>query len=309
MDNAQDEDTYNQTKYTNQTLADWRRENVNMLVRDIFFIVDSYNQSHDRTIKFGISPFGIWKSGGIDGSNTSTSTMQSYSAQYADTKKWVEEGWLHYIMPQLYWPFDHSLAPYADLVDWWAALCEANDVGLIIGHGFYRYAESGGWEYESEFLEQLRYNQKYDSIIGSALFSYKTLNNSNPLVTGALSRLSEHYWTDYVTFPWASDVAPEEPVTCLPNQTLVDGECVDNPPVCEADQTLVDGECVDNPPTCEPDETWDGDSCEPNTPEPEPEKPEEPTNNQVVTTVAIVGGSLTGLGIVIYLVRKFILKI
>lgn len=310
MDNSQDADTYERTKYTNQTLADWRRENVNMLVRDIFFIIDSYNQANDEYIKFGISPFGIWKSGGIDGSNTSTSTMQSYSAQYADTKKWVEEGWLHYIMPQLYWQFDHSLAPYADLVDWWAALCEANNVDLIIGHGFYRYAESNGWTYESEFLEQLRYNQKYESIIGSALFSYKTLNSSNALVTGALSRLSEHYWTDYVTFPWASDVEPEEPLVCLPNQTEVNGECVDNPPVCEADQTLIDGECVDNPPTCDPDETWDGDSCEPNTPEPEePEVPEEPTVSPVVTTVAIVGGSLTGLGIVIYLVRKFILKI
>ncbi len=290
MSNSQDETTYNETKYTNQTLADWRRSNVNMLVRDIFYIVENHNVSEDKTVMFGISPFGIWKSGGVDGSHTSTSTMQSFSDQYADTKKWVEEGWLHYILPQLYWPFDHSLAPYADLVDWWAELCAENGVDLIIGHGFYRYQDAGGWTDESEFLEQLRYNQKYDIIKGSTLFSYKTLNGTSTLVKNALSRLTEHYWTDYVTFPWESDVAPEDPVV--------------------------------NPPTCEINETWDGDSCEPNPVDPiepedpvtpeepvEPETPEEPVISQTVKTVAIVGGSITGLGIVIFLVRKFVLKI
>lgn len=287
MDNAQDAQTYEETKLTDQSLADWRRENVNVLVRDIFEMVEAHNTEESTTVKFGISPFGIWKSGGTDGSNTSTSTMQSYSAQYADTKKWVEEGWLHYIMPQLYWPFDHSLAPYADLVDWWAELCEANDVDLIIGHGFYRYAETNGWTYESEFLEQLRYNQHYDIIKGSALFSYKTLNLSNALVTGALDRLETHYWTDYVTFPWASDVAPYEPLVCLPNQTEVNGVC------------------VDNPPTCEDDEEWNGSACIPII---IPEEPVEPENNTVVT-IAIIGGSVSGLAVVVYLVRKFVLKI
>lgn len=305
MDNMQDEDTYEATKEEGQTLADWRRENVNILVRDIFEIVENYNTAQQTFVKFGISPFGIWKSQGIDGSNTSTSTMQSYSAQYADTKKWVEEGWLHYIMPQLYWQFDHSLAPYADLVDWWAELCAASDVDLIIGHGFYRYAETNAWTNESEFLEQLRYNQKYDIIKGSSLFSYKTLNSTNVLVTGALTRLETTYWTTYVSFPWPSDVEPEEPIVCEPDQTLIDGQCVDNPPICEPDQTLIDGECVDNQVECPTGEEWDGDSCEPID---EPVEPEQPVN-QTVMTVVIVGGSISGLAVVIFLVRKFILKI
>lgn len=306
MANSQDEETYNRTKLEGQTLADWRRENVNVLVRDIFEIVETYNTANDETVKFGISPFGIWKSGGIEGSNTSTSTMQSYSAQYADTKKWVEEGWLHYIMPQLYWQFDHGLAPYADLVDWWAGITEGTGVDLIIGHGFYRYPENSGWTDESEFLEQLRYNQTYDVIVGSALFSYKTLNNNHVLVTGALSRLSASYWTTYVTFPWASDVEPEEPLVCLPNQTEVDGVCVDNPPTCEIDETWNGSECVPNtPPTCEIDEEWNGSECVPIDDTP---TPEQPTNNGVVTAV-IIGGSISGLAVIIYLVRKFVLKV
>ncbi len=80
----------------------------------------NWNRNQNETVEFGISPFGIWLSGGEFGSNTSPYALQSYSDQYADTRKWVMEGWLDYIMPQLYWEFDHGAAPFADLVDWWA---------------------------------------------------------------------------------------------------------------------------------------------------------------------------------------------
>jgi uncharacterized lipoprotein YddW (UPF0748 family) len=302
MDNAEDAATYERTKEIDQSLADWRRENVNILVSDLFSIVESYNVSESETVKFGISPFGIWQSQGLEGSNTSPYTLESYHDQYADTKKWVEEGWLHYIMPQFYWEFDHSSAPYADLVDWWAELCSENEVDLIIGHGFYRFAD-GSWEAENELMEQLRYNQKYDIIKGSSFFSYKTLNSTNTLVVQSLERLMESYWTEYVTFPWPSDVEPEIPVICEPDETLVDGICVPNPPVCEPDETLIDGICVPNPPICEPDEELIDGVCVPIT------DPEEPNVNQTVVTIAIVGGSVSGLAVAIYLVRKFVLKL
>lgn len=251
MEDIQDAATYQVNKLPNQTLADWRRENVNTLVRSIFEAVEAHNLSKDKHVKFGISPFGIWRSGGPSGSNTSTSTLQSYSAQFADSKKWVEEGWLHYIMPQLYWEFSHSLAPFADLVDWWAALCAANDVDLIIGHGFYRYADNA-WKDANEITEQLRYITKYDIIKGSAFFSYKTLNSTHPMVVQALSRIKSYYWTEQPLVHWNTDMFDVIPVVCGPNQTLIDGVCVNNPPVCGPNQSLVDGQCVDNPPApCE----------------------------------------------------------
>ena len=178
-----------------------------------------------------ISPFGIWKSGG-DGSNTSSGALQSYSAQYADSKKWVEEGWVHYIMPQLYWQFDHSAAPYADLVDWWAALTEAAGVDLIIGHGFYRYAEtSNNWTNENEFLEQLRYASQYSSVKGHALFSHKTLNSPDPEVVQALQRMDVYYWTNDVPTHWY--IAPVDPIDPEPED-----------PVCEIGEVLEDGKCI-----------------------------------------------------------------
>ncbi len=221
IDASEDQELYNRTKNTGETLADWRRRNVDMLIENLSNTIHSYNETQDKNIKFGISPSGIWKSkydysgnirpGGELGSHTS-STFESYNYAYADTRKWVMEGWLDYIMPQLYWQFNHSSAPFADLVDWWAELTEASGVDLIIGIGFYRYTDNT-WDDPNELIEQLRYISQYDSIIGSSIFSYKTLNNLNTNIVSSLERLSLTYWTEYPSFPWESDVVKEvEPV-------------------------------------------------------------------------------------------------
>ena len=221
MSDLQDAETYNRTKLTGESLDDWRRRNVDTLIENLHIIIGNWNRNQDTTVEFGISPFGIWSSGGDYGSNTSPYALQSYSDQYADTRKWVMEGWLDYIMPQLYWEFDHSAAPFADLVDWWAELTATHGVDLIIGHGFYRYAENT-WDNPNEITEQLRYISQYDSIVGSSFFSYKTLNSFNSNVVQALERIQEHYWTKYVTFPWESNVTK---VIDVPNIEL-DGDMI-----------------------------------------------------------------------------------
>ena len=90
---------------------DWRRENVNELIRDTYNLVKNHN-SH---VNFGVAPFGIWRPGnppGIVG-------MDSYETLYCDSKKWLNEGWLDYLAPQLYWPIDSTGQPFEDLYDWW----------------------------------------------------------------------------------------------------------------------------------------------------------------------------------------------
>jgi|LGVE01.1.fsa_nt_gb uncharacterized lipoprotein YddW (UPF0748 family) len=264
MYDTEDAETYENNKLPGQSLDDWRRENINTIVEDIFNIIESHNTTNDKNVKFGISPFGIWASGGTDGSNTSPYALQSYKDQYADSKKWVEEGWLHYILPQLYWEFEHNAAPFADLVDWWADLCDDSGVDLIVGHGFYRY-DNDTWDNDNELLEQMRYISQYDSVIGSSFFTYNTLLSLDPEVVQAIDRLNNYYWTEYATFPWESDVVKADPV-CEVDQTLIDGECIDNPPVCTVDQTLIDGECIDNPPVCTVDQTLVDGECIDNPP-------------------------------------------
>ncbi|WIF88747.1 family 10 glycosylhydrolase [Acholeplasma laidlawii] len=211
-EDSQDADAFLNYNPNNLSLDDWRRENVNMFVKNIFERVEAHNKDNNMHVKFGISPFGIWRNKTQDALGSNSQGLSSYSAQYADSRKWVKEGWLHYIIPQLYWQFDHSTARFADLVDWWVDVVKDTNVDLIIGQGFYRYAEnSNNWTNESEFLEQLRYMSQYDEIIGSSIFSYKTLNSNHRLVNAALTRLGNHYWTKNVEHTWETHMNDVEP--------------------------------------------------------------------------------------------------
>ncbi|MFP4478057.1 MAG: family 10 glycosylhydrolase [Candidatus Izemoplasmatales bacterium] len=232
-----DNDLYERLKEPEQSLDDWRRENINTVIKEAYELIETYNNDFSETVKFGVSPFGIWSSGGQDGSNTSPYTMQSYSDQYADTKHWVEMGWLHYILPQLYWQFDHNSAPFADLVDWWADLAQENNVDLIIGHGFYRY-DDDTWDDTNELPEQLRYISQYDIIKGSAFFSYRVLNSLDKEVVEFMDRLNDYYWQEYAGFTWDSDV---EKTACGVGEEYRNGECYS---LCSAGEEYVDGECV-----------------------------------------------------------------
>lgn len=91
---------------------DWRRENVNTLVRELHAAI----QSAKPGVKFGVSPFGIWRPGypwqirGFD----------AYSELYADARTWLREGWVDYFTPQLYWPVLQVPQSYPVLLRWWS---------------------------------------------------------------------------------------------------------------------------------------------------------------------------------------------
>ena len=70
-------------------------------------------------MKFGVSPFGIWQNQRSDAAGSATNGLQSYSDVYADTKKWLQQGWVDYVTPQIYWSTGFSTASYSVLVPWW----------------------------------------------------------------------------------------------------------------------------------------------------------------------------------------------
>ena len=95
---------------------DWRRENVNVFIR---MLSDSIHQTKPW-VKFGVSPFGIYrnkKSDPVSGSNTNG--LQNYDDLYADVLTWVDNGWIDYCVPQLYWQMGTQLADYTTLIEWW----------------------------------------------------------------------------------------------------------------------------------------------------------------------------------------------
>ncbi len=195
---------YNPTNIS--TLADWRRNNVDMMIKNVHGIVEDFNITNGKKVKFGVSPGGIWanKSTHPDGSNSTG--WQSYSSLYADTRKWVKEEWLDYILPQLYWDFGAPSSAFEVLVDWWREVVSDVNVDLLVGLGFYRYTDNTPWTNEDIFVEQLRYISQYAEVAGHVTFSFRTFNRAIPQIVSTIERLENYYWTKPVDFTWASDV-------------------------------------------------------------------------------------------------------
>jgi uncharacterized lipoprotein YddW (UPF0748 family) len=188
-------------------IRDWRRDNVNVLVKRLS---DSIHR-HKPHMKFGISPSGIWKNVGQDPEGSETHGRDSYYEQYADTRKWIKEGWLDYIAPQIYWQFGNRLAAFENLVDWWSD----NTYGrhLYVGQAPYRAFElkSKAFKNPAELPNQVKYIRANPRVQGSIYFSANSLMR-NPL--GFTDTLRTNYYR-YSALPpvmlWLDSVPPNAP--------------------------------------------------------------------------------------------------
>lgn len=113
-------------------LGDWRRDNVNCLIRDIHELVRSVKP----WVKFGVSPFGIYRNQSRDPKGSRTNGTQNYDDLYADILLWVEKGWVDYNIPQIYWEIGHKAADYDTLIRWWSR--NAGGRPLFIGQDVMR---------------------------------------------------------------------------------------------------------------------------------------------------------------------------
>jgi uncharacterized lipoprotein YddW (UPF0748 family) len=100
--------------FTNK--ADWRRSNVNVLIRKLHETIRAIKP----WVKFGVSPFGIYRNEKTDPLGSKTNGLQNYDDLYADVLLWAREGWVDYNIPQIYWEIGHPRADYETLVNWWA---------------------------------------------------------------------------------------------------------------------------------------------------------------------------------------------
>ena len=94
---------------------DWRRQNVNQFIRDLYQTVHSVKP----WVKFGVSPFGIYRNQRNDPQGSQTNGLQNYDDLYADVLEWVRQGWVDYNIPQIYWEIGNRAADYATLAHWW----------------------------------------------------------------------------------------------------------------------------------------------------------------------------------------------
>ncbi|MEV0148986.1 MULTISPECIES: family 10 glycosylhydrolase [unclassified Nonomuraea] len=172
-----------------QSLADWRRQNVNTLVAE----VDAAVHATKGYVKFGISPFGIWRNKAQDPAGSDTTGMSAYDSIYADARAWIKAGTVDYVLPQLYWPRGFKAADYKVLAPWWARQVKGTGVDLYIGQAVYRVGarDDKAWTRPGELSAHLTLDRRYKQIDGDVYFSAKNVMG-DPL--RAMSRLAAgHY--------------------------------------------------------------------------------------------------------------------
>ncbi|WP_346888121.1 family 10 glycosylhydrolase [Clostridium sp. UBA1056] len=165
-------DNTSYSKYGNgMNEDDWRRNNVNTLIKSVYNKIKSINSS----VEFGVSPRGIWKNSSSDPNGSATNGGQSYYDIYCDSVAWIKNGWVDYISPQIYWTFENSAAPYDVLVDWWAKQVKGTNVKLYIGHDVSKD------EIINQVERQVNYNRDNLDVDGSVYFRAKFIADNSTL--------------------------------------------------------------------------------------------------------------------------------
>ncbi|MEU3223548.1 family 10 glycosylhydrolase [Streptomyces sp. NPDC006976] len=171
--------------------AAWRRDNTDKLVRETAERVKSLKPG----IRFGISPFGVWRNAATDPAGSDTRAgVETYDDLYADTRGWIKKGWIDYICPQLYWNIGYPAADYAVLVPWWSEVVRGTGVDLFIGEALYKCgdpAQPAAWQDPAELSHHIALAARHDQVRGHAYFSAKSVVTDR---IGALDQVvADHY--------------------------------------------------------------------------------------------------------------------
>jgi uncharacterized lipoprotein YddW (UPF0748 family) len=184
-----------------QSVAAWRRQNVDRFVKRLY---DSI-KAEKKWVKFGISPFGIYRPNVPQGIEAG---LDQYAQLYADARKWLNQGWCDYFTPQLYWSLDSKGQPYGKLLRWWVG---ENDKGRHIWPGLaaYKMVEGPKWQ-AMELADQVSATRRTDGATGHVFFSAKYIVNN----TGGLADALRASYPDPALVPaslWVDSKAPEIP--------------------------------------------------------------------------------------------------
>ncbi|MFG2782121.1 glycoside hydrolase family 10 protein [Streptomyces prunicolor] len=171
--------------------AAWRRDNIDKLIRETAARIEQIRPG----TRFGISPFGVWRNIATDprGSDTRAG-VQTYDDLCADTRKWVRENWIDYIVPQLYWNIGFAAADYAKLLPWWAEVARGTKTRLYAGEALYKAgdpAQPAAWQDPAELSRHLTLAAMYPQFGGHVFFAARDVA-VDPV--GAMARVvADHY--------------------------------------------------------------------------------------------------------------------
>ena len=190
---------------------DWRRANIDRFVERMYREVHAIKPH----VKVGLSPFGIWRPGfppGVTG-------LDAYSTIYADSRKWLQQGWLDYLAPQLYWSIASSGQSYPALLDWWLS---QNPTGRHVWPGLATYRVNDGTNSAfsmQEIPEQIRLTRARSPVSGNILYNTTWTLKRNGLAT----LIAQDLYTAPALVPaspWLDSTPPPAPTITISGGSL-----------------------------------------------------------------------------------------
>lgn len=187
----------------------WRRRNVDLLVESLYREI----KTAKPWVKFGVSPFGIWRPGYPE----SVRGLDAYEALYADSRRWLEEGWLDYFAPQLYWQVGAPQQSYPELLEWWAG---QNRRGrhLWPGNGTYKVTDAGSVRWPAaEVLKQIALTRDQPGAGGNVHYNMTALVKGVDALDARLSAGPYAAPALVPASPWLSPAPPGAPSVTMSN--------------------------------------------------------------------------------------------
>ncbi len=170
-----DNETFKRYPRGFEDIREWRRNNVNLAIQDISRTIKECKPE----VEFGISPFGVWRNANVDSTGSATTAgITNYDDLYADIRLWIREGWIDYILPQLYWEIGKQAADYEILAHWWANEVRGTNCKLYIGMAPYRLEgakKNTPWAQGNEITRQMHLNRTIPEISGECFYSTRPL--------------------------------------------------------------------------------------------------------------------------------------
>ncbi len=200
------------------TRGDWRRENVNLFIQALHDSVHNVKP----WVKFGVSPFGIYRNKKNSPTGSDTNGLQNYDDLYADILLWVHNGWVDYNIPQLYWEIGNKAADYKTLIEWWNI--NASQRPLYIGQDVERTVKFPDTHHPNSHQEFEKYNlqRSMQNVQGSCQWYAKACVDNPQNYATILRDVYHRYPALQPLMPWIDNKAPNK-VKSLKSMWMPDG--------------------------------------------------------------------------------------
>ena len=202
-----DGDSYQKHAEQFPSIHDWRRNNINELIRETAALI----KFAKPYVKFGVSPLAFWRNSNQDAAGSQTESAQtSYDNLYCDTRKWLQKGWIDYVVPQLYWSRKSTFASYSNLLSWWTS--HEYKGHIYIGQALFRLEEDAKQHFEvTEVLEQIKLNRLEECVNGNVFFRSKTFRNNIQSIQDSLQSSLYKYPSLIPAMKWIDSIPPLAP--------------------------------------------------------------------------------------------------